>query len=578
MKNENKQGSKAKVSILLRLLAMVLLPLLVISVTTVAFSSANMQQGMRQQVMDGLKGTAYSFMEIYDAQDPGEYSKSADGVLMKGDKEIGGDHSVADRIKKETGYDVTLFYGDTREITSVVSSQTGQRAVGTKASDEVISEVINKGNHYTSYKVDVDGENYYAYYFPVKDDAGKTVGMIFAGVSSAVVDKFIAQKQNMVVAIAVIIFLIALVATIVTSLNMSKAIKEAEKTIEELSKGNLTVTIDEKQKKRADEIGAMLNALQVLRDKLYATIGTIKNSADVILNSGESLDSMAHQSSQTADEISHAVEDIAKGATSQAEDIESASMSIGEMGSMIEGIVANVEGLDNTSDKMKSASDESQLIIQQLSESNDKTTEAMEKIGAQIHATNNSVQTIRQAIELITAIATETNLLSLNASIEAARAGEHGRGFAVVASEIQKLAEQSNSSAEQIEKVIDQLLMESENTVNVMDQVNRIVAEQQIKLTETREKFGQVIEGVNASRDETRIIKDQTGLCDDARGKVDIVIQNLSAISEENAASTQETTASMEELNATINLLADAAKDLKGIAADLETDMRFFNI
>ena len=213
-----------------------------------------------------------------------------------------------------------------------------------------------------------------------------------------------------------------------------------------------------------------------------------------------------------------------------------------------------------------------------MSESNDKTTDAMEKIGAQIHATNASVQTIRQAVELITAIATETNLLSLNASIEAARAGEHGRGFAVVASEIQKLAEQSNNSAAQIEKVIDQLLVDSENTVAVMDQVNEIVAEQQEKLTETREKFAKVIEGVNSSREETRTIKDQTGMCDTARGKVEMVIQNLSAISEENAASTQETTASMEELNATINLLADAAKELKGIAVELDEDMKFFQI
>ncbi|MDD2972692.1 MAG: methyl-accepting chemotaxis protein [Lachnospiraceae bacterium] len=573
-----KGNHKKKQSILVKLLAMVLLPLVVMSVVTVAFSTRNMKDGMQSQVMDGLRGTAYSFMEIYNVLNPDAYGKNADGTLTKGDKVIGGDHTVADRIKSETGYDVTLFYGDTREITSVMNSETGERATGTKASAEVVEEVINKGNHYTSYDVDVDGQQYYGYYFPMEDSTGKIIGMVFAGMPTAKVNSFISQKQNIVVLIASLIFIIGLIGAIVTSRSMSNAVKESERVIGELSTGNLSVEISEKYKKRADEIGIMLSALHSLKDRLSNIIGIVKDSAGVLLNSGESLDNMAAQSSQTADEISHAVEDIAKGATSQAEDIESASMSIGDMGNMIEGIVTNVEDLDRTSDEMKSASDESQLIIQQLSESNDRTTEAMEKIGAQIHATNDSVQTIQQAVELITEIATETNLLSLNASIEAARAGEHGRGFAVVATEIQKLAEQSNHSAVQIEKVIDQLLQESENTVFVMDQVNAIVLEQQEKLTETREKFARVIEGVNSSREETRTIKDQTGLCDDARGKVDMVIQNLSAISEENAASTQETTASMEELNATINMLAHAAKELKGIAVELDEDMKFFQI
>ena len=299
---EGKEVSKGKVSILVRLLGMVLLPVTVIAVVTVVFSSQNMKTGMQAQVMDGLRGTAYSFMEIYNAKDPGDYSKNAEGILTKGEVVVGDDHTIADKVKSETGYDVTLFYGDTREITSVVSSDTGERAVGTKASDAVIDEVLNKGNHYTSYNVDVNGQNYYAYYFPMEDSTGKVVGMVFAGMPSAEVDQFISEKQNMVVLIAIIIFIIAVIATIITSKSMANAIKESERVIGELSAGNLTVEINEKQMKRKDEIGTMLAALQSLRDRLSNTIGTIKNSAGVLLNSGESLDSMAVQSSQTADE------------------------------------------------------------------------------------------------------------------------------------------------------------------------------------------------------------------------------------------------------------------------------------
>ena len=245
---------------------------------------------------------------------------------------------------------------------------------------------------------------------------------------------------------------------------------------------------------------------------------------------------------------------------------------------MIEEIVTSVDGLGDTSTKMKNASDESTKIIRQLSDSNDRTTEAIAKISRQIHTTNDSVQMIREAVELITSIASQTSLLSLNASIEAARAGEHGKGFAVVASEIQKLAEQSNESAEKIKQIIEELLRDSEATVEIMGEVEVIIEEQQKKLEETKEQFVHVTRGVDNSREEMEMIQSRTEVCDTSREKVIDVIANLSAISQENAASTQETTASMSELNETIRILAEAAGNLRKLSDDLDEEMKFFKL
>lgn len=227
---------------------------------------------------------------------------------------------------------------------------------------------------------------------------------------------------------------------------------------------------------------------------------------------------------------------------------------------------------------MKDASDESAEIIRELSESNDRTTEAIARIGKQVYATNDSVQSIKEAIAIIRSIAEETNLLSLNASIEAARAGEHGRGFAVVASEIQQLAEQSNESSSRIEEIIDALLKESETTVHVMEDVKVIVEQQQRKLDDTKAKFEDVEHGINVCREETEGIQGQTILCDESRGKVVDVIQGLSSISEENAASTQETNASMEELNSIISVMADAAGELMVLSEQLDEQLKFFRL
>jgi methyl-accepting chemotaxis protein len=227
---------------------------------------------------------------------------------------------------------------------------------------------------------------------------------------------------------------------------------------------------------------------------------------------------------------------------------------------------------------VKESSDQSIQIIQDLSASNDRSMEAMRQIAKRVNATNESAMKIRAAIDLITSIAEETNLLSLNASIEAARAGEQGKGFAVVASQIQKLAEQSNESAGNIAVIIGELIEDSENSVQVMEEVQVVMNEQQQKLQETKSQFKKVGDGISAATEAASVIRHQTEECDNARANVVDVITNLSAISEENAASTQETTASMEELNATMNILAESASSLQEVSKDLEENIAFFRM
>ena len=204
--------------------------------------------------------------------------------------------------------------------------------------------------------------------------------------------------------------------------------------------------------------------------------------------------------------------------------------------------------------------------------------DAVDRISKQIYATNESANKISEAAEIITDIASQTNLLSLNASIEAARAGDQGRGFAVVADQIRSLAEQSGSSAQHITAIIGELIKDSEQTVKVMQEVQAIVNEQREKLEETKRQFANVANGIEQSRTETNGIKSQTEICDTARITVVDVISNLSAISEENAASSEETTASMAELSSTIGALADSAEQLQRISSVLEEEMKFFKL
>ena len=170
----------------------------------------------------------------------------------------------------------------------------------------------------------------------------------------------------------------------------------------------------------------------------------------------------------------------------------------------------NVKQLAVTSDKMDQSRERAEKIIIELSESNVDTVDAASRMNRQIHITNDAAVRIQKAIQIITSIADETNLLSLNASIEAARAGEQGKGFAVVANQIQTLAEQSGESAKEIEEITAELLQESTQAVSIMEEMQNIVGEEAEKLEETKQQFMNVSEGVTETRNETQNMSQKT--------------------------------------------------------------------
>lgn len=187
---------------------------------------------------------------------------------------------------------------------------------------------------------------------------------------------------------------------------------------------------------------------------------------------------------------------------------------------------------------MRSAGENAMKILDELNKINQQTKDAISVIYEQTNTTNTSAMKIKEATDIITDIAEETNLLSLNASIEAARAGEQGRGFAVVASQIQKLAEQSNESARQIALIIDELISDSEKSVETMEEVKEVIGKQDEYVSNTESSFRDVNDGIAKSIDGIRTIAAKTKDLDGARVKVVDVVQNLTAIAEENAAST----------------------------------------
>ena len=561
-----------------RLIGITMIPIISILIILTFISAKDMRDSMRTTQYQGMAGMAGNVQSAYNIVYQGDFKlDEKTGVLYKGPADLTKTNEMMDMLVEKSGYDMLLTYGDKIEITTM-KGKNGERIIGQKIKDQVIiDKVLKGGKEYKDNDTKINGVEYYSYSLPVKNTDGTVVGVISIVNPLSEIDDY-TQSRIMIIVVAVVLLIITLITTTIASKSLAGAVKHTEEALVGLSHGKVNFKLEDRFLTRKDEVGEMARAFEALQKKLIHIISNIKNSSEVLLGSGEELNHMAQQSNLAAGEISRAVEDISKGAVSQAEDVEEATVYVGDMGKVVGEIVDGVETLDETSNEMKNAGDESTNIIEQLTVSNDKTTKAIEHIGNQIKATNDSVQEIGEATKIITAIAEQTSLLALNASIEAARAGEAGKGFAVVADEIGKLADQSNTSAEQIRQTIDNLLEESEKSVEVMESVNVLVAEQQEKLNQTREKFVRVSKGITTSKDDMEVIKSHTDSYFVARKKVADIIQNLSAISEEYAASTQQTTASMEELNATMNLLAEASKNLTDLSRQLDEEIAFFQI
>lgn len=559
-----------------RIVTIAATPVIVLGVVGLGLTSYHMMENVTAQAYDGLEATTILAENLLGESGEGEY-QIKDGELYKGDDtNLSEEEALLDYVKQQTGYDLTLFYGDTRYLTTIMD-ENGERQLGTKASDDIIETVLNQGKTYNDNNIDVLGKRYIGHYMPLyQDGSSEIIGMVFLGEEYINVRNVVSRSFKELFLGILIVLILSIIIAYLIARHIVNAIEQGVSYVETIGNGELGITVKPNLLSRNDSVGNMCRGIQTLDEGLSEIVSGVKDQCATLKETSENCMETANVINRSISQIDKAVQGIANSTTTQAQNAIDAGNNVTVMGNMVEDTSAQVAQLVQMTDEMAKAATNAQNILQELNDNMGNVKVSVESISEKTNQTHASVEEASRMTEVITAIAEQTNLLSLNASIEAARAGEHGKGFAVVASEIQKLAEQSSQAAVDIQNILQQLRDNSRNSVDKMEDVQQIILEQEEKISNTNTVFETVEHSIEKSVEGIDAIQKKTEILDDARMKTVEIVQNVSAIAQENAASTEETAAELDQITELLGQLDKVTDSLGNVTNRLEHKINKF--
>jgi methyl-accepting chemotaxis protein len=355
--------------------------------------------------------------------------------------------------------------------------------------------------------------------------------------------------------------------------DLSSYMHDAADIAARIADGDLTVEVSPRSED--DVLGS---AFATMVANLRLLVGDVSESAGALTVASRELAATSDEAGRAVGEIASAVGDVAHGAERQVRMVESTRTAVQEASRAATASAQTAQATAQAADGARRAAQDGADAAQHASDAIQHVAASSEQVSAAIQDLSDRSGRIGGIVDTITGIAEQTNLLALNAAIEAARAGEHGRGFAVVAEEVRKLAEESQTSAAQIARLIAEIQTETGRAVDVVRAGAQSTEDGVATVRRTREVFEDIGAAVEDMSGRVGEIATAVGQIVEEVARAESDINEVASVAEQSSASAEQVSAATQQTSASTQQIAASAQTLASTAEQLNELVRRFTV
>ena len=497
--------------------------------------------------------------------------------------------SFVDHMQRVYNIEISIIEGDIR-VSSTIKNADGSSWAGSRVTNqEVIQHVEQNGDVYETESV-LLGTRYLNIYFPLKTQLGKITGMVSTFRSKAAIDRVISTAIKITAGFMLGILLVVCVVAAIVIFRLLHPLKGVKDTLHEISSGEADLT-KRIPLKTHDEIGEVVIGFNTFAEKLQHIVREMKGSKDTLDVTGESLLSSTEETASSITEIlanidsihkqineqkasvdqtAGAVDEISANIVSLNTMIEHQSLGVNQASAAVEEMIGNISSVNGSMEKMSGA-------FQDLARNSQNGFTKLQDVHDKIQLIEGQSQLLQEANTAIASIASQTNLLAMNAAIEAAHAGEAGKGFAVVADEIRKLSETSTTQSKTIGTQLSQIQEAIKNVVTAsneasdafsivskeLDATDQLVIQIKSAMEEQNEGSRQITEALKIMNDSTVEVRDASKEMNEGNKVILEEVQHLQDTTGVMKASMDEMHIGAQKINETGTALSDISSKVE---------------
>ncbi|MER2106113.1 MAG: methyl-accepting chemotaxis protein [Solibacillus sp.] len=383
------------------------------------------------------------------------------------------------------------------------------------------------------------------------------------------------EERNFIVIVELIVLLVVLYLFCGFYLGIKQSVDRLERAATAVANGDLAVQVDLQTKDEMLEIEQSFNKMIGSLNELVKEIST---SSEYVAASSEELHAGVEETTSSIVYVTETMEQVADGAKAQTSGLVTSKTAMDEVARGVHEIAEDSQTIYALTKETANYASEGDASVSQSAKQMQAIETNVQKTSDMIAQLQERSVEIGRILKLITDIADQTNLLSLNASIEAARAGEHGKGFAVVANEVGKLAEQSRGAATEITTLIQLVQQDTALSVQMMREVTESVGVGLTISDETAQKFGRILQSTASLTEQMERITANSENISAATQEVAATMDDMLGISKQNLEVSQEVASATEEQNAAMEEISSSATELTNMAETLQNLIRNFKL